>query len=198
MRLLILSAALLFSTSAFAGDEEYTIKVIGDDGKVSVIDLRESNTPIGAPAQPTPPRVVPPEPAPIPQPRVPKGFEQQVSAPPVTEKEAPKKEVKKKKRKAVKRAKPGPKFKPRQAPEGVEITPALAMSIAIDHAPPSSDMKIFRSDYQGQSVYAVVFKTDEGFEEVLVDSITGKVLKVRPSEHFDATPKPGHLPGTLR
>ena len=207
MRLLIMSAALLLSSPAFAGDEEYTIKVIQDDGSVAVIDLRESDAPIPAPAEPAPPRVVAPEPAPTPapiaRPRVPEGFEQQASAPPVTEEEAkpvekPKKETKKKKRKVVKRSPPGPKFKPRRAPEGAEITPALAMSIAIDHAPPSSDMKIFRSEYEGQPAFAVVFKTEEGFEEVLVDSVSGKVLKVRESEHFSAQTKPGHLPGTLR
>ena len=199
MRRLLLTAAVFFSTSAFAGESDYTIKVIQDDGSVAVIDLRESAAPIPEPA-------AQPERGPIPTPRAPKGFEGQASAPPVSDKEAvkpavkatQKKVVKKTKRKAVKASPPGPKFAPRQALPGAEITPALAMSIAIDHAPPSSDVEVFRSEYKDQPAFAVVFKTDEGFEEVLVHSETGKVLKVRRSETFDATPKPGHLPAGLR
>lgn len=187
-----------------ADDSDYTIKIIGEDGSVQVIDLRrpeEQAAPPSAPeAAPTAPRAPPPA---------------DVSAAPPAVDAAPAMAKKSVKKAATKAAPPPPPPAPppqavrpppklpvaRQGEAGKPpvITRAKAISIALGYAPPSSDVEVYRSDYEGYPVYAVVFKTEDGFHEVLIDDQTGKVLDSRASEAFKPRPaRPGHLPVELR
>ncbi len=193
MKPILLVLLLCFSLPAavFAGDEGHTIKIIRDDGSVEVIDLRKS-------AQSSPP-----------EPDVktqPKPTEIQASVPAQDDAPAP---VKRAKKKAVKKAyapppprtvKPPPLPVQRKIQSGATttITRGKAISIAMGYAPPSSDVEVFRSEYEGTPVFAVVFKTEDGFHEVLIDDQSGKVLESRESQDFSAKAAPGHLPADLR
>ena len=84
------------------------------------------------------------------------------------------------------RALPYPAHKP-ATPKGYEQEPPpapdalisqnAAVGIAIKHAPPASDFKVFRAMHNSRPVYSIVFKTDYGDREVLVDAFTGDVVK---------------------
>lgn len=210
MKRILLATILCLSAPAFAADDsEYTIKVIGDDGSVQVLDLRQS-------AQPAPPSAPPPEAAPAKPPPV---KQEAAVARPVPEDVVPEpapapQKAPEPKKPAVKKAavkappppppqavKPPPLPVQRQAAPGKApvITRGKAISIALGYAPPSSDVEVFRSNYQGREVYAVIFKTEGGFHEVLIDDQTGKVLESRESAHFQPrSSQPGHLPVELR
>ncbi len=56
------------------------------------------------------------------------------------------------------------------------ITRNEAIGIAIKYAPPASDFKVFQRMFEGGPVYAVVFKTEGGVHEVLVDAFTGEIV----------------------
>ena len=62
-------------------------------------------------------------------------------------------------------------------PNDTAIPEALAISAAIQHAPPSSDFRVLRRVHDNIPVYAVVFKTDKEPYTVLVDARNGKVIK---------------------
>jgi len=100
--------------------------------------------------------------------------------------EPPKKAAKKEEKKAEAIAKssyiPIPGRKP-QAVEAVYSMPtdtaipqSVAVSIAIDNAPASSDFKVLRRVHEGIPVYAVVFKTEDGPHVVLIDARNGEVV----------------------
>ncbi|HOO82031.1 MAG TPA: PepSY domain-containing protein [Alphaproteobacteria bacterium] len=204
MRYLILAVLLIFSFPALAQDEGHTIRIIQEDGSVDVIDLRQSaSEPEPKPAAQAPVEMpkAKAEPAPV----------KKAKAVP-SKKSAPKKVV------AV--PLPAPKIvtppplpvqrkvapSPSTEEEGVknapvqksEIRRAQAISVALDYAPPSSDVEVYRSEYNGQRVFAVMFKIEDGYHEVLVDAHSGKVLESRKSDIMRAQPKPGHLPGSLQ
>lgn len=87
----------------------------------------------------------------------------------------------------------------RTLPEGSEIGRSKAIAIAIDYAPPSSDIEVFLADYEEKPAYAVVFKTEDGFHEVIIDKVLGTVLDSRESQAFNTGQvRPGHLPDSLR
>ncbi|MCB1720876.1 MAG: PepSY domain-containing protein [Rhodospirillales bacterium] len=193
MRYLILAVLAVFSFPALAQDEGHTIRIIQEDGSVDVIDLRQS-----APA---------PEPvvdAPVETPKVEKG-----TVPVKKAKKASSKKSAPEKVAAVPLPPPLPvqrKVAPLATEEGAENAPAQrpeirraqAISVALDYAPPSSDVEVYRSEYKGQSVFVVMFKVEDGYHEVLVDAYNGKVLDSRKSDIMRAQPKPGHLPGSLQ
>lgn len=60
---------------------------------------------------------------------------------------------------------------------GTPISQNAAVAIAIKNAPPASDYKVFRAMHNGARVYAVVFKTDYGDREILIDALTGDIVK---------------------
>ena len=214
MKRILLAAMVCLSAPALAADDsEYTIKVIGEDGSVQVLDLRQAPNapdPLPHPAEPAAPEV--PSPAPVKEevsavPPVPKAERApKAAAAPAPQKAAKKPAVKKAVVKAApppppQAVKPPPLPVQRQAAPGRPpvITRGKAISIALGYAPPSSDVEVFRSDYQGQEVYAVIFKTEDGFHEVLIDDQTGKVLESRESAYFQSrSSRPGHLPDELR
>lgn len=198
-----------------AADDGHSIKIIHEDGRVDVIDLRQ----IPQPAPEVPREIVPekvPAAAPVEVPQAPQAPTGQTVAAPApapavkaVEKAAPKKPAAKKsavKAKAAPPPKPAVVTPPRlpvqreiengQAPV---ITRGKAISIALGYAPPSTDVEVYRASFQGRNVYAVEFKTEAGFHEVLIDDQTGKVLESRESEAFRENPvRPGHLPADLR
>lgn len=56
------------------------------------------------------------------------------------------------------------------------ISQNTAIGIALDKAPPSKDFKVFAQEYKGKPVYSVMFRTEDGPYEVLVDAVTGRIL----------------------
>lgn len=51
-----------------------------------------------------------------------------------------------------------------------------AVGIALRDAPPASDFKVFQRMFEGGPVYTVVFKTEDGVHEVMVDAFTGEIV----------------------
>lgn len=197
MRLLLFIFVVCLSFPAVAGEDQGVIKIIHDDGSVDVIDLRQQQ-----PAEPVEDAVSEPVPEASPAPKA--------TVKKATHKPEKKPEKKSVSRKPVQKAtlpapapapeiiKPPPLPIQRDIQSGAVITRGRAVSIALRYAPPSSDVEVFRSVFEGQDVFAVVFKTEEGFHEVLVDSRTGKVLASRESDDFQAKAAPGYLPKGLR
>ena len=193
--LLITLLCCAASVPVLAGDSDHSIKIIHDDGRVDVIDLRGTGVPEKV------------APAPVAQP-----FEPAVGKPvgrsiqtireePVSRPVDPlKRDVVKAKPKpapkAVKRVmvKPPPLPVQREITAGAVITRAKAISIALDYAPPSSDVEVFLSEFEGQQAYAVLFKVEQGVHEVLIHSVSGEVLVSRKREAYGQSAKPGHLP----
>lgn len=64
----------------------------------------------------------------------------------------------------------------RSLPPDTAIPKSLAISIAIQHAPPARDFKVLREMHDGIPVYAVVFKTEDGPHTVMVDARNGEVV----------------------
>lgn len=52
-----------------------------------------------------------------------------------------------------------------------------AVGIALKYAPPSKDFRVLRRLQDGLPVYAVLFKTETGVHEVIVDAFSGSVLE---------------------
>ena len=217
MPIVILLFVFVMSFPAMAADDNaYTIKVIGDDGSVQVLDLRKkkSDVPAQGEAEPAAPPAAP-EPAPQPANKAPVK-DVVKSAPPPKASPAPKsKPVKKAKAVPQKIIPIPPRLPPQrrlqqpdvqqasvvgpvQPPPPSALSRGQAIAIALDYAPPSTDMEVYRHDYQGREVYAVMFKTEDGFHEVLLDPVRGTVLESRKSTAFTAQSRPGYLPFSLR
>ena len=60
---------------------------------------------------------------------------------------------------------------------GETISRNKAIGIAVRHAPPASDFRVFQAMHNDRPVYSVIFKTEKGDREVLVDAFTGDVVK---------------------
>lgn len=169
--LLLLAAfaiPLALTFSVRAADD--VIKVINEDGSASVINIGPNG---GA-------SVIAPEPAPS---------VSETIAEPVREpvKQAPAKPKAKKKKKAVpqqiqkekKAAAPvaAPKI---FIPPGHEITREEAMAIAIENSSMiTRGLDAFPRTLDGRKVWVVVFKTDQGERDILVDSKTGEIVRVK-------------------
>ncbi|MCC7305275.1 MAG: PepSY domain-containing protein [Alphaproteobacteria bacterium] len=174
MRILILVFVVL-ALGAFPAFAQ-SIKVIHDDGSVEVLDLNpDSQTP--PPEEPASPRKEA-APAPVSEPATEKAVEK-----PAPQKPAPAKAKPKKKKEKKAEKKPKTVYKPPQpaperiVPPGTVITPELATSIALDHAPPVRDVKVVRRTYQGREVFVVTFKTEDGISaDTLIDAATGAVI----------------------
>jgi len=61
--------------------------------------------------------------------------------------------------------------------ENTPITPEIAKRMAIEIAPPSRSVEVYRRTYQDRPVYQVTFKTDRGFHDILIDAENGEILK---------------------
>ncbi len=60
--------------------------------------------------------------------------------------------------------------------EGTVITKKIATAIALEIAPPSRSLIVQNRVMNERPVYAVIFKTEDGPYEILVDGLSGKVL----------------------
>jgi hypothetical protein len=69
-----------------------------------------------------------------------------------------------------------PSSTPTVAP-GAEITKELALQIAMQDAPPARSVNVVPRTYQGQQVFVVQFRTEDGLQEVLVDRTHGNIIK---------------------
>jgi hypothetical protein len=56
------------------------------------------------------------------------------------------------------------------------VSADLAANIALDSAPPSQGFKVHEDTYKNHHVFAVVFATDSGPYEILVDSANGDIV----------------------
>ncbi len=101
---------------------------------------------------------------------------------------------------------PKPRRKPYRAVEGetpaetaampqvpAAISRDKAVYIALEAAPPSRDVEVI----ERANEYAVLFKTEEGVYEVLVDRQSGVILSTQMLENVRNTVPPGHLPARV-
>jgi hypothetical protein len=65
---------------------------------------------------------------------------------------------------------------PRQIPPGTEITKEMALSIALDFAPPARSVTVLPRTHNGTPVFVVSFRTDDGIEDFLIDRQTGEPI----------------------
>jgi len=87
-----------------------------------------------------------------------------------------------------------PYRRPLEAPTGEPISKDEALNIALSEAPPSRDVQVnVIEDGQGR-LYSVIFKTEDGGYEVLVDGVGGVILRSGKIENGQALVEPGHLP----
>ena len=79
-------------------------------------------------------------------------------------------------------------------PSGQVITKDKALYIALSEAPPSRDVQVYSVQSERGAAYSVLFKTDEGAYEVLVDAGSGVILNSGAVQVERSYVKPGHLP----
>lgn len=192
-------AVLFFAVPVLAEEKANVIKVIRDDGSVVVIEMGDDGsskaTLEGSPQSPE--SAAQTEEA-VPAEAVPEAAVDGQSYPrrakPDVAAEAPPKPAKQpKKPKAAKIVPPKPAPE-RVIPEGTEITQELATQIALDNAPPSTKFSVYRTALEGAQVFLVLFQTENGPYEVIVDAFSGKVLSRQPVRVEEVQTKPGHLP----
>lgn len=219
---IIFISAFLFAPNTYAQDAGNTITVIREDGTQESIDVAPSAS---APAPQEEPVSAAPEPdAEYVEPAQSPVFQQQAvepeapveAAPQVVEEQAPEPVLEPEpqpeavpKPKAKKPAPPPqqtkeaePVAKPKKKPEQKEyvrpsepISESLALSLAIDEAPPADDFQMYKS-YQGQTpIYQVLFRAGGRFYEVQIDAFEGIILySAYRDDLTQITPKAGHLP----
>lgn len=211
MRIALLSFAVLLMGAGLAGAQDNVIKIINEDGSVTLFDPyagQEGPKPELEPQTGQPKQAALSPKASKPEPEgaervdqlatestliVPKELEK-----PVIEKKAKKPAVKKASAPKPER-RPAEKIKRQQELEqSIEqagsISEDMALQIALDVAPPSRGFRVSLQSLEDKPVYAVLFRTHEGPYEVLVDGQSGKVLSSGPVETAPAQPaKPGHL-----
>jgi len=178
---------LLASSSPALAQDENKIIVIQKDGSRSELVIKEEGKPeVRIPENP---QAVSPE-----KPDIPQATYRPRSEPEVTiRKEEPVRRPVQK-APAAPRTPPKPKSPPSgpvqeagigktyidripQAPKGAEITPEIAKRMAIEIAPPSRSVEVYRRRYKERPVYQVTFKTDHGYHDILIDAENGEILK---------------------
>lgn len=82
-------------------------------------------------------------------------------------------------------------------PAGEVITKEKALYIALAEAPPSRDVQVYSVPTEQGSAYSVLFKTDDGMYEVLVDAASGVILSSGAVQVEHGYVKPGHLPARV-
>lgn len=216
---IIFTAALFFANNTYAQNADNTITVIREDGTQESIEVSPAappttsanEEPVEAAPEPAPDYVESAQ-SPVFQPQAAKDAQPVESAPQVVEEvEAkpapepappPKPKVKKAAPPPPQKAEAKAVAKPQKKPQQKEyvkpsepISESLALSLAIDEAPPADDFQVYKN-YQGQiPIYQVLFRTGGRFYEVQIDAFEGIILY---SDYRDDltqfTPKAGHLP----
>ncbi len=191
----LFASILAFSVigfSAYALAEDNVIKVINDDGSVSVINIGPNGgEPVTLESGEAPKekaKEVAPvkeelkkEAAPVAKPE--KKSEQKSEKPQKAPKEKPVKEKPAKPVKEVVPLKPkpvsNPAYKPVIAP-GAELTREEAMAVAIESTSMMArGLDAFPRTLDNRKVWVVVFKTDQGERDILVDAETGEIVRVK-------------------
>jgi uncharacterized membrane protein YkoI len=200
LRLLVLFCAFLIAAPDFAGSSE--IRVINEDGSISVIDMNADPSPppeTAVPSVPGPGVAGPEMAAPIKKSEAKPGVKKEP-----LKKTGAKKPSKKSKNKAKKQKNPDAPFRetrdvkalkninaaqetppdalpnqhtppPRaRLPDG-RITPEEAQSIALENAPPARRSFVLERTYEGKKVYVVTFVGDSGNTDILIDAISGTI-----------------------
>ena len=184
MRFLASVSVLVLCVAAFgAHAEDNVIKVINDDGSVSVINIGPNG---GAPVTLEPTEAPKEKSVKIAAPEREEAVKE--DAPAKAEKKsgqkekAPKKEAKAKPVKEVKPVPPKPVSNPYKPalPPGAELTREEAMAVAIENTSMiARGLDAFPRTLDGRKVWVVVFKTDQGERDILVDSKTGEIVRVK-------------------
>jgi hypothetical protein len=187
MRILFtLAVIMVLVSSAWAQDNK--IRVINEDGTVSEIDLGSG----GGAAAPLEPKVKKPAeqeiPAKAPAAAPAKPVEEPAVKTAVQEKKKPKEKAAqtKSKTKSAKSSKKSPPPKPqpvskppvkRILPKGEKFTRDEAMAIAIDSTSMiARGLEAYPRIHEGREVWVVVFKTEQGERDILVDAMTGEIV----------------------
>ena len=87
-----------------------------------------------------------------------------------------------------------PYFRKPSVIDGQPISKEEAIAIALFEAPPAKNYEVFPRD-RGQGLeYAVLFRTEDGAYEVVIDALSGKIVESGSLKPLDAHVLPGHLP----
>ena len=197
---------------AFA-QQANTITIIREDGTKDVIQLGGPPPAVPEPVKRAPKVEVETKPAPMPAPeavpmpeKAPEAVAEPIvpkierTAPPVS-KPKPKKAVKAKSKPVAKKRPQDPLalIPPRKPhrqvlPAGQQITKDKALYIALAEAPPSRDVQVYSVQGAQGPAYSVLFKTEDGMYEILVDAASGVILQSGTVKVEQGFVKPGHLP----
>lgn len=198
-RFLLTAALCAFVFPVFAQDAN-VITIIREDGSKEVIPLGGPPPPVPEAVPPRAPRV---ETRTKPAPRVdtadPVVPKIERVAPPTSQ---PKTKMAKPKTKPAVKKRPKdvlalvPPRKPHRQlmPAGEPITKDKALYIALAEAPPSRDVQVFPVQSEQGLAYSVLFKTEDGMYEVLVDGASGLIMNSGTVQVERSFVEPGHLP----
>jgi outer membrane biosynthesis protein TonB len=166
---------LACANGALAQDNQ--IRVVQPDGSVQVIEIPVA--PAAAPvpeASPQASHVMPSEPVELPTAE--KIQEEEPKPEPAPKKKAEPKPPPEPTRAESHGRIPAPETPPALAlPQSSEITRDMAVQLALPYAPPAMSLTVLPRDYNGRKVYVVTFRTETGPHDVLVDVITGEIIK---------------------
>lgn len=195
---------LAFPLPVVAQEEPNAIIIIREDGSKEVIPLGGAAPPVPAPAERRAPSVE------VETRSAPDGAASRPKIAPTIERAA--RPVTKPNSKAAPVQTATPKAKPKNVrkdalalipprkphrqimPTGEGITKDKALYIALSEAPPSRDVQVYTVQSEQGAAYSVLFKTDEGAYEVLVDAGSGVILSSGAVQVERSYVKPGHLP----
>ena len=185
---------------SFAQDEPNAIIIIREDGTKDVIPLGGPPPPVPEPVERRAPNVeVETKPVPeaaVTQPKIAPSIER-VAKPASKPKAAPAKPKARKVRKDVLAINPPRKPHRRVMHAGEPITKDKALYIALNEAPPSRDVQVYSVQSEAGPAYSVLFRTEEGAYEVLVDAGSGVILNSGTVQVEQSYVKPGHLPARV-
>ncbi len=169
MAIVTVAPPVLAQDSGDDPDDAYILRVIQDDGSVVEFDLR-------AKSETKEPQITPQEQAEEGQALVPstQPARQAKAAP-----EGPR--VPKPARRPVTKIKRKKAMAQEIMAKGI-ITGDQALSIALENAPPASSFKMSGRLHEGKPVFAVMFETDSGPYEILVDAQTSEIISSRQKE----------------
>lgn len=187
-RFLFLSAAVLL-LAAPARAQDNAIKIVNPDGTVSVLEIPSDEDAMRIePGPVTPPPAVFKSPAPAAEKPAQKPARPEIAKPIKPEPPLPAVAVAWPKDFAPYpvRKPPPPKSFVYEAlaaeaaaarAEGEPIPRNEAIAIAIRNAPPARDFRVRQVMFGDRPVYAVIFRTERGESEIIVDAFTGDVVK---------------------
>lgn len=218
MKRILLTSAMavsicVFGSAAFAQGNSITI--IHDDGSKEVIELGSSVPDVApSPALKATPRVevvpraervappvsspaVPPDAAAEPKvvPVLEKEFQPKPKLEPQTKPQPKQQESVPSQRLAKEHVQVPPRKPHRQViSNGEQITKDKALYIALSEAPPARDVQVKAIETSQGNDFSVIFETDDGGYEVLVDGLSGVIKHSGAIEKGQSLVQPGHLP----